>query len=83
MKETAKRIITEQMKTRHISLNQLANRISMSTATLQKRLEEPESFSIRDINFICIVLRLNDEERAVLTCDNNYMDLKKSLEKEL
>lgn len=55
----------------------------MSTATLQKRLEEPESFSIRDINFICIVLRLNDEERAVLTCDNDYKDLKRTLEKEL
>lgn len=75
----AKRIITEQCQVRHISTNDLARRIQLSTATLEKRLEEPDSFRVCDINRICVVLRLNDEERAVLMGNDSYEKCKRIL----
>ena len=68
----AKRIITEQCKVRHISINDLAGRIQLSKATFEKRLEEPDTFTIANINHLCCVLRLNADERAVLMCDEEY-----------
>lgn len=63
----AKEIILSQCKSNHLSLKDLQRRTSIKTLeTFEKKLDDPLSFTIRDINQICIVLNLPDEQKNIL-----------------
>ena len=69
----AKEIILTQCKINHLSLKDLQRRTSIKTLeTFEKKLDDPLSFTIRDINQICIVLNIPDEEKNILKGDREY-----------
>ena len=70
---SAKEIILKRLQTNHITLKELQKRTSIKTLeTFQKKLDDPLSFSIRDINQICIILNVPDEEKNILKGDREY-----------
>jgi hypothetical protein len=68
------RIIRTNCTTRHISLEELrrtATRIR-SAETFQKKLEDPNLFTILELQGMCLALRLNKEERAIIKKEAGY-----------
>ena len=61
-------IVTENAKTRHLSLRDLHKRVTAikSYQTFAKKLENPQTFTIEEVNQICEVLRLTPEERQIV-----------------
>ena len=73
----AKEIITERCKALHI--NNLPSLLSISEPTFKKRLEDPLSFTIRDINQICVILQLDEEEEKTLKGFEEYEEWSKKV----
>lgn len=62
-------IYTENLKTRHFTNNSLYKAYMsplMSYTTFRKKLDNPKSFTLEEIDQLCIGLRLTKEEREII-----------------
>ena len=62
-------IFNENMKTRHFSRHSLHRAYLeplMSYTTFLKKLDNPKTFTLAEIDQICIALRLTKEEREIV-----------------